>query len=787
VANAKATPAFFVADASGRVLTWDERCAALWGHASVAAQGLSMTALFDPAIDPRILAALAPGAVHKQSLALVQHNGDRMAAQLRCEKLSVAGQDLLQCTVTPEQDGARAALSLAKIIEGIPCLFFIADADGHLLAWNLHWADAVNLPARDLPRAQVADFFKRDELGPIRQKMRDALQHGHATHEAVMTSIRGVSTPYLFTFARRMLAGQPWLFCSGIDISANKANELRLRVNERAMDACVNALVITRREGASNPIQYVNSAFCQLTGYTKEECLGQDPSFMRAPNLDNAERSKIREALAANQSVHTVLRNRHKDGNIFWNDLSIDPVVGDDGVVSHFVAVVQDVTEARKAEEQLRHLAMHDQLTGLANRTVMQDRLQSSMERARRDNTRIAVVFIDLDNFKIINDTMGHAAGDILLQTLAQRLAASVRAGDTVARIGGDEFVAIINDCMGVDHVADIVGRLHANIIEPVANGANEISPSASIGVSIFPHDGDEAFTVLRAADAAMYRAKTSGKNQTKFYSGEMDLTVHNYLAREERLRGAIEREELFLEYQPRVDLGSGKMVGAEVLVRWRHPDDGVLMPKDFIRMAEESGLIIPLGEWVLNQAFADMKELHRAGFGHLTFSVNLSARQLRTKTFSGTVATLLRLHDIGCDALEVEVTESHLMDGTDQAALTLDSLNALGIRISIDDFGSGYSSLSHLQKFPIDVIKIDPSFLRDLRHSGHAVIAQAIIALAHNLHMRVVAEGVETDEQVAFLRMHYCDHMQGNYFSPAVSKTALLTLLRADASMPVH
>jgi diguanylate cyclase (GGDEF)-like protein/PAS domain S-box-containing protein len=779
-----AVPAFFLAEGRGQIVTWDARCVSLWGYTKQGVQELTVPELFNPGFDISYFRNLPPGEARVESAAIRRKDGRKIKVEFSCEKVRLAGSDFLQCAVTPHHDVVRSALSLAKIIEGIPCLFFVADADGHLLAWNHHWADAVNVQSDMLARAQVADFFKGPAFEMVREKMADALELGTASYEAIMQSSQGVFKPYLFTFARRLLAGQPWLFCSGIDITERKAAELRLLVNERAMDACVNAIAIFGRRGPENPIEYVNPAFCALTGYSKEECLGRDPSFMNAEDLDVEERSKIQAALSANKSVHAVLRNRNKKGNIIWNDLTIDPVVDDDGRVSHFVAVIQDVTEAKRSEEQLRHLATHDPLTGLANRTAMQDRLKASIDRARRDESCVAVVYVDLDNFKVVNDTMGHAAGDMLLQTLAQRLAASVRAGDTVARIGGDEFVAVINDCQGIDHVGELVERLHGNFIEPVGAGIKEILPSASIGISLFPHDGDEAYTILRAADAAMYRAKTSGKNQFRFYSAEMDLTVHNYLERETSLRAAIDRDELFLQYQPKVDLESGKIVGAEVLVRWKHPEDGILYPKDFIRIAEESGLIIPLGEWVLRHACATLRHIHREGFPHFSLSVNLSARQLRDRTFAQKVTDILSSYALPCHALELEVTESHLMENPERAAITLGALRALGLKISIDDFGTGYSSLSHLQKFPIEFVKMDSAFLSDLTHNGHAVIAQAIIALAHNLHLRVVAEGVETVAQVDFLRMHRCDHIQGNYFSPPIAESALLELLHTRAGL---
>jgi len=423
-------------------------------------------------------------------------------------------------------------------------------------------------------------------------------------------------------------------------------------------------------------------------------------------------------------------------------------------------------------------------LTGLANRTLLQEQLNHAIDHAVREATLGALAFLDLDNFKYINDSLGHEAGDAVLHTIASRLRDNVREDDTVARMGGDEFVVVIRDQPSATHVADMMERIRRAIARPILAGGQEIVSGASIGVSLFPRDGDTVDRIMRAADAAMYHAKTLGKNNCQFYSEELNRVVHQHLQLEASLGRAIGNGELRLGYQPKVDLRSGKVVGAEALVRWHHPEHGLMPPERFIPVAEDTGLIVPLGEWVIDEACGALRALEALGIEDFVISVNLSARQLRQRQFVERLAATLARHGVRPASLELEVTETQLMDHPEDALQALAGLKALGARLSIDDFGTGYSSLSHLQKFPVDYIKIDRSFLRDVA-DGDAVITRTIIALGHNLQLKVIAEGVETREQLTFLRDHGCDEMQGFYFSPAISQKRLESMVGNDARLP--
>jgi diguanylate cyclase (GGDEF)-like protein/PAS domain S-box-containing protein len=674
-------------------------------------------------------------------------------------------------------------LPMADIVEGLPCVFYVIDASGKLVLWNRRLELALEMTSEEIAALPISSFFSaRDRPGTF-ENIRLAFEEGQSSHEAELLGQHGKRTACLFHCVRSTLGDTPCIFGTGIDIGKRRENELRLLVRERAMYASVNAICITCRTGTDNHIEYVNPAFERMTGYRLDEIKGRDPRFMRVEGTDVDEQQRIHAALARNESVHAVLRNVRKNGDIYWNDLHIDPVISGDGEVTHFVGVLNDITDARLYERRLQHLAHHDPLTGLANRTLLQDRLQLAIDGALRHHDAGALAFIDLDNFKHINDSFGHDVGDEVLRSIAERLRHSLRDDDTVARVGGDEFVLLIARQPGIVPISELVERIRLAIGAPIHAGGKELIASASIGVALFPDHGLAAEQVTRAADAAMYHAKTLGKNNCQFYSPELSHAMHKNLLLEANLARAIRDGEMFLAFQPKIDLRTGKIVGAEALVRWQSPDQGIVMPGGFITACEETGLIVPLGEWVLESACAELARLASLGFADVVISVNLSARQLRQRQFTGRVADMLARHGVNPGSLELEVTESHLMDEPAQAIAALAGLKALGVQLSIDDFGTGYSSLAHLQKFPVDFIKIDRSFLADIT-DGNTIITRAIIALGHNLKLKVIAEGVETRDQIDFLRAYECDQMQGYFFSAGIKAAAFSSMLADDVRL---
>ncbi|MFP5505836.1 MAG: putative bifunctional diguanylate cyclase/phosphodiesterase, partial [Gammaproteobacteria bacterium] len=457
------------------------------------------------------------------------------------------------------------------------------------------------------------------------------------------------------------------------------------------------------------------------------------------------------------------------------------PLYGPDGRVRSILAVTRDVSERADAESQVHYLAHYDLLTGLPNRALFRDRLLQAMAQAKRSDTLLAVMFLDIDHFKDVNDTLGHAVGDQLLKEIAQRIRSCVRETDTVARFGGDEFGLIQTNLNTVEGAADLAGRLIEVLAQPYHIEGHEIHSAASIGVTIFPFDDHNAEDLLKNADMAMYKAKREGRSRYQFYIAELNQVIQRRAAIERDLRVALQKEQFRLHYQPQLDLTTGQVVGVEALLRWQHPERGDISPVEFIPVAESTSLILPIGDWVLRTACRQARAWQDAGLPPVRVANNLSAAQFRHRNLLETITQALAESGLDPHWLEVELTESLIMKDVRATIDTLRSLHKLGVLISVDDFGTGYSSLSYLTRFPISKIKLDKSFVRDVDKKDGAAIARTVITLGHSLNMKVMAEGVETEMQLRFLREHACNEVQGYYFGRPMPPGAIERLLRGS------
>lgn len=548
------------------------------------------------------------------------------------------------------------------------------------------------------------------------------------------------------------------------------------------IDGIPYSVIATDLDGV---ITTVNPAAESMLGYTHAQFIGQSVVTMihDAHEVENRALELSYETgttITADFSVfstsarHGVLDEREwtylrMDGSSLTVSLSVTALRNRVGEITGYLEVATDVSERKRAEAYIRHMAHHDALTGLPNRALLLDRIEMEIKHARRDQTQVALLMMDLDHFKRINDTLGHHMGDRLLLIVAARLQFCLRETDTVARLGGDEFVIVLGDISSRDDLNETVADIVQKISMPITIETHEMMVTPSIGACLFPEDGQDANTLLKNADTAMYQAKGVGRNTWQWFSQEMLLANEEKLAITIALRHALDRNELTLHYQPQISLKSGRIIGMEALIRWQHPERGQISPDNFISLAEETGLIIPIGEWVLRTACTEAVSLQKLLGRPLTMAVNVSPRQLQQKAWIQSVKKILDETGLNPSSLELEITESLLMKDPRESAETLKKLRKLGVTIAIDDFGTGYSSLSYIMRFPIDKLKIDRSFVSALESEKmDSVIINAIIAMAHSLDMKVVAEGVETPEQLLYLREKDCDEAQGFYFGRA-------------------
>lgn len=567
-----------------------------------------------------------------------------------------------------------------------------------------------------------------------------------------------------------LLANHLWLLIQ------KKRNLQELELNSQVFHSSNEGIVIT---DSDNNIVSINDAFCKMSGYKTQELIGKNPNILKSDRQDEKFYQAMWKDISATGQWHGEIWNLNKEGNLYPEWLSISAVKDSNNNIINYIAMHSDMTEYKAAEEKIRYLAHFDPLTKLPNRTLLHDRANVALAHAKRNKTQLALLFLDLDRFKNINDSLGHNIGDKLLKALAKRLNQSLRGEDTISRTGGDEFIAILPNT-DFKAAAKVAAKLLKSISQPFDIQKHHLNVTISIGLALFPENGHNFDELSRNADTALYRAKQSGRNKYQFFNEEMYLQARKIQRIENDLRQAIDNDELRLYYQPQVNSITGKITGAEALIRWQHPKLGLVSPDDFIPIAEDSGMIIDIGDWVMRTAVKQIASWKDAGLPAVNIAVNVSQPEFRQHNFVGKVAEILQEFNVGAELLDLEITESIAADNIDETIEILNDLHALGIKLSIDDFGTGYSSLSCLRQFKVHKLKIDQSFIRELTlEKGGDAIVLTIIDLAKNLGLKTIAEGVETLDQLKYLQSKKCDEIQGYLYSKPVPVKEFEDLLK--------
>jgi diguanylate cyclase (GGDEF)-like protein/PAS domain S-box-containing protein len=726
--------------------------------------------------------------------------GHAFPVEVNASYLKVDGKEYSFCFVRDITERKRAEEKLREsnelvrlVLDSVPEAVYGIDMEGKCTFCNpaclrlLGYQEPADLHGKNMH--DVMHHTREDGTPyPVEEcHIYEAFRRGHGTHidDEVIWRRDGTSFPAEYWSHPIHRDGRPiGTVVTFVNITARKRAEEVVRESERRYRLLFERnLAGVFRTTMDGRILECNQAAAQMFGCdSPEEILGTSivDVYQTISDREAFLRKLKREKYVTNYEVNY----RRKNGDSAWAMLNATVVSDEAGTVSFIEGTFVDITERKVAEERIQSLAYFDALTGLPNRTLLRDRLSLGLASARRKKSKVALFFLDLDRFKNINDSLGHSVGDLLLKGVAERLKAWGRDQDTIARLGGDEFLVVVNDVKYIADAAVAAQRLMDGLTAEMVIQGHSLSVSCSLGISIYPEHGTDSETLIKHADAAMYTAKDSGRNNFQFFTADMNAQAVERLNLENSLRTALDKKELFLMYQPQMDIASRKIVGVEALLRWQHPEMGLVPPDDFIRIAENSGLIMPIGEWVLRTACSQARKWQDEGLGAVSVAVNVSAVQFRREGFSEVVRQVLVDTGLAPQYLELEVTESLLLSSADVTFPVLQELKDMGLSLAIDDFGTGYSSLSYLKRFPVSKLKIDRSFVRDVAlNPDDAAITTAIISMARSLNLKVIAEGVENEAQMSFLRAHHCDEIQGYYFSKPLAAIDVAAKLRADCS----
>ena len=675
------------------------------------------------------------------------------------------------------QSESRLKQLIASTLDAVISL----DRWGHVIEWNPQAEATFGMSLREvigqpLAREVVPVLFDTIAQGLPARRLEGVARraNGEEFPVEVMIDPVGIGDERTFTAFIR-------------DISERKRTQVELEKREQRFRALVekswSGVALIDHEFS---FTYAGSSTDRLLGYNEAELVRTTfLAYVHPRDRQDARDTFTDVASAANREAQLELRFLHKNGTWVWLEVFAQNLLRDPSV-SAIVINYRDITQRKATEKQLEYQAYYDALTGLPNRLLFRDRIVNAIAQAKRHRRGIAVMYLDLDHFKLVNDGLGHSVGDALLSEVAARLQGSIRASDTISRLGGDEFTILLNDTSSTEAVFGVARKILSSLARPFRVNGHELFVSTSIGISLFPNDGEDVETLLKCADSAMYRAKELGRNQAQLFTASMNERYVRRLALEQNLHHALEREELDVYYQPIYDRMKRRVVALEALIRWNDPVRGVIEPGEFIHLAEETGLIVPIGEWVIRRAFRQLRDWQKAGLDDLRVSVNISAPQLQQANFVEMLLAVIDEYELAPESVQLEITESVAVQNIELTMQVLREIKRHGIGIAIDDFGTGHSSLVYLKQFPIDTIKIDQAFVRDVTvDDSAAAIVSYIINLAHTLRLNVVAEGVETEEQYSFLRLNACDQLQGFLFSKALPAPRASEYVRKETIRP--